>query len=73
MVFMKDTVLSLETRVCVLKKHGYLPRVVYKSRQPAKFAGFSAGFCRLLSLLHESKYVEEMDPQRSTFHKTLAA
>ena len=47
-------------------------RVVYKSRQPAKFAGFSARFRRLLSLLHESKYVEEMDPQPSTFHKTPA-
>ena len=49
-----------------------LGRVVYKSRQPAKFAGFSAMFRRLLSLLHESKYVEEMDPQPSTFHKTPA-
>ena len=47
-------------------------RVVYKSRQPAKFAGFSARFRRLLLLLHESKYVEEMDPQPSTFHKTPA-
>ena len=47
-------------------------RVVYKSRQPAKFAGFSARFRRLLSLLHKSKYVEEMDPQPSTFHKTPA-
>ena len=47
-------------------------RVVYKSRQLAKFAGFSARFRRLLSLLHESKYVEEMDPQPSTFHKTPA-
>ena len=35
-------------------------RVVYKSRQPAKFAGFSARFRRLLSLLHESRYVKEM-------------
>ena len=25
-----------------------------------------------LSLLHESKYVEQMDPQPSTFHKTPA-
>ena len=49
-----------------------LGRVVYKSRQLAKFAGFSAMFRRLLSLLHESKYVEEMDPQPSTFHKTPA-
>jgi len=47
-------------------------RVAYKSRQPAKFAGFSARFRQLLSLLHESKYVEEMDPQPSTFHKTPA-
>ena len=38
-------------------------RVACKSRQPAKFAGFSARFRRLLSLLPESKYVEEMDPQ----------
>ena len=35
-------------------------RVVYKSRQPAKFAGFSARFRRLLSLLHEPRYVEMM-------------
>ena len=35
-------------------------RVVYKSRQPANFAGFSARFRRLLSLLHEPRYVEEM-------------
>ena len=47
-------------------------RVVYKGRQPAKFAGFSARFRRLLSLLHESKYVEKMDLQPSTFHKTPA-
>ena len=46
--------------------------VVYKSRQLAKFAGFSARFHRLLSLLHESKYFEEMDPQPSTCHKTPA-
>ena len=30
------------------------------------------GFRRLLSLLHGSEYVEEMDPQPSTFHKTPA-
>ena len=47
-------------------------RVVFKSQQPAKCAGFSARFRQLLSLLHESKYVEEMDPQPSTFHKTPA-
>ena len=35
-------------------------RVVYKSRQPANFAGFSARFRRLLSLLHEPRYAEEM-------------
>ena len=29
------------------------PRVVDKSRQPAKYAGFSARFRRLLSLLRE--------------------
>ena len=33
-------------------------RVVYKSRQPVKFTGFSARFRRLLSLLHEPRYVE---------------
>ena len=49
-----------------------MTRVVYKSRQPAKFAAFSARFRWLLSLLHESKYVEEVDPQPSTFHKTPA-
>ena len=48
-------------------------RVVYKSREPAKFAGFSARVRRLLSLLlHESKYVVEMDPQPSTSQKTPA-
>ena len=47
-------------------------RVVFKSQQPAKCAGFSARFRQLLSLLHESKYVEEMDPQPSTFRKTPA-
>ena len=51
---------------------GLPSRVVYKSWQPAKFAGFSARFHRLLSLLHKSKHVEEMDPQPSTFHKTPA-
>ena len=35
-------------------------RVVNKSRQPAKFAGFSARFRRLLSLLHESKHSVNM-------------
>ena len=35
-------------------------RVVYKSRQPAKFAGLSARFCRLLWLRQESRYAEEM-------------
>ena len=35
----------------------YVSRVVYKSRQPAKSASFSARFRRLLSLLHESRYV----------------
>ena len=34
---------------------------LYKSRHPAKF-----------SLASQSKYVEEMDPQPSTFHKTPA-
>ena len=35
-----------------------------------KFAGFCTRFRQLLSLLHESESVEEMDPQPSTFHKT---
>ena len=35
-------------------------RVVYKSQQPVKFAGFSARLRRLLSLLHESRYVAEL-------------
>ena len=48
----------------------YKFRVVYMSWQLANFPGFSARFRRLLSLLHKSKYVEEMDPQPSTFHKT---
>ena len=34
----------------------YISRVEYKSPQPAKFAGFSARFRQLLSLLHESKH-----------------
>ena len=33
---------------------------LFKGQQPAKFAGFSARFRRLLSLLHESRYVKEM-------------
>ena len=40
-------------------------RVVYKSRQPAKFAGFSVRFRRLLSLFEESRHVEEMMFMRS--------
>ena len=40
-------------------------RVVYKGWQPAKSAGFSARFRRLLSLLHESRYVKEMMFDRS--------
>ena len=47
-----------------------------KSLQPTNFTGFSAMFCRLLSLLHESRYVERDDvyqvPQPFTFHKTPA-
>ena len=60
--------------ICCVGRHVYdnKGRVVYKSRQPAKFAGFSARFRRLLSLLHESKNVEEMDQQPSNFHKTPA-
>ena len=38
----------------------HFPRVVYKSRQLVNFAGFSARFPWLLSLLHGSRYVEEM-------------
>ena len=49
-------------------------RVVFKSRQPAKFASFSARFRWLLSLLHKLKYVEEMmcirSHNRLLFHKT---
>ena len=40
-------------------------RVVYKSRQPAKFAGFSVRFRRLLSLFEESRHVKEMMFMRS--------
>ena len=61
--------------IILFEKHGIsvcIYRVVYKSHWLAKFAGFSARFRRLLSLLHESKYVEEMDLQPSTFHKTPA-
>ena len=43
-------------------------RVVYKSQQLAKFAGFSARFCRLLSLLHEYRCVKEMMFIRSHNH-----
>ena len=53
--------------MCVLViwvKHS--SRVVDKSRQPAKFASLSARFHRLLSLLQESRYVEEMMSIRST-------
>ena len=41
---------------------GYLKtwRKHCKSWQPAKFAGFSAGFHQLLSLLHEPRYGKEM-------------
>ena len=52
-----------------------LTRVVYKTWQPAKFAGFSARFRWLLSFLHESRYLEEMMFIRfkpPTFHKTPA-
>ena len=50
-------------------------RVVYKSRQPAKITSFSARFCRLLSLLHGSRYRGDdvyQVPQPSTFHKSPA-
>ena len=43
-------------------------RVVYNSPQPAKFTSFSAMFRRLLSLLHKSRYVEEMMFIRSHNH-----
>ena len=46
-----------------------LPAGSFVNYAGKKFAGFSARFRRLLSLLHESKYVEEMDPQPSTFQK----
>ena len=49
---------------------GVLHRVVYKSRQPAKFAGFSARFRRLLSLLHESKHSLNMS-KRWTHNRLL--
>ena len=54
--------LSPDQRHCIVLsgKILYSLRVVYKSPQPAKFAGFSAKFRRLLSLLHESGYVKEM-------------
>ena len=49
------------TTTYIFQSHSiYNIRVVYKSRQPANFAGFSARFRRLLSLLHESRYVEDM-------------
>ena len=57
------------------KEQPFADRVVYNSWQPAKFAGFSARFSRLLSLLHGSRYnVCRGDdgyhvPQSSTFHK----
>ena len=35
-------------------------------------AGFSVRFRLLLSLLQKSRYVGEMDPQPSTFHKVPA-
>ena len=43
----------------------YKCRIVHKSRQLAKFASFSARFCRLLSLLRESRYGKEMTFIRS--------
>ena len=48
---------------------------VYNSLQPAKFAGFSARFHRLLSLLQKPRYVKEMMFIRShnrLLFKTLA-
>ena len=44
-------------------------RVVYKSWQSAKLAGFFARFCQLLSLPHQSRYVEEMMFIRSHNHQ----
>ena len=51
------------------QNQSHFVRVVYKSRQAAKFAGFSARFRRLLSLLHKSRYVEEMMFYRLLFTK----
>ena len=45
-------------------------RVVYKSRQPVKFAGFSARFRRLLSMLRESKHSLNMS-RRWTHNRLL--
>ena len=60
----------LAWQCCLEKGYGimgpYKYRVVYKSRQPAKFAGFSVRFRRLLSeLFEESRHVEEMTFMRS--------
>jgi len=56
-------------RACV-EEGWWTRRVVYKSRQPAKFAGFSARFRRLLSLLHESKHSLNMS-RRWTHNRLL--
>ena len=56
-LFIAEGVFPVELLACQVSM---VCRVVYKNRQPAKFAGFSARFCQLLSLLHESRYVEEM-------------
>ena len=61
------TLENLGARRLPAKKVNFVPW--YKSWQPAKFACFSARCRRLLSLLHKSKYVEQMDPQPSTFRK----
>ena len=45
--------------ICMLSSFSCICRVVYKSQQLAKFAGFSDRFCQLLSLLHKWRYAEE--------------
>ena len=52
LIFLRDKVQT--------SKKQYRGSLVYKSQQPANFGGFSARFRWLLSLLHESRYVEEM-------------
>ena len=46
-------------------------RVVYKNQQLAKFPSFSVRFFRLLSLLHESRYAEDMRVEGAVRPKNL--